>query len=142
LIALTATYALYVRIDAYGVTVGRFWGFVTACVGLAHAVAASIAAVRRGPWLAYTSRTNPALAAGLALVLVLALTPVLSPYRLSASSQQRIALEADSTQRVGSALTYLRFSAGGYGRDSLQELAALTSSNPELAKSAEYTLQT
>ena len=94
-IALTATYALYVRIEAYGLTVGRFWGFVTACVGLAHAVAASIAAVRAGPWLGYTSKTNPLLAAGLALVLILALTPVLSPYRLSASSQQGIALETD-----------------------------------------------
>lgn len=141
LIALTATYALYVRIDTYGMTVSRFWGFATACVALAHAVAASIAAARRGPWLGYTSKTNPILAAALAVVLILALTPVLSPYRLAAASQQRIALETDSKERLSSALTYLRFSAGSYGREALEALAALESSNPELATSAEHALQ-
>jgi hypothetical protein len=140
-IALTATYALYVRMSAYGVTLGRFWGFVTACVGLAHAAAATIAAVRPGPWLGTTSKTNPLLAAALAAVLILALTPALSPYRLSAASQQRIALEAGSTPRRDGALRYLRFESGRYGRDALHALTERTGDAPteELAAAARRT---
>ena len=137
-IALTATYALYVRMSAYGITVGRFWGLVAACVGLAHAAAATIAAARPGPWLGTTSKTNPLLAAALAAVLILALTPALSPYRLSAASQQRIAVEAGATPRRDGALQYLRFEAGRYGRDALHALAERTGDAPteELAAAA------
>jgi len=123
LIALTATYALYVRVDAFGLTVGRFWGLVTAGVGVAHAAAATVAALRSGPWLGFTSTTNPLLAAALVVVLTLALTPVLSPYRLSASSQQGMALRPTAPGQVDGALSYLRFNAGGYGRRALQVLA-------------------
>lgn len=61
----------------------------------------------------------------------LALTPLLSPYRLAARSQFAMALEESSGSTVGSAysgsssMDYLRFSAGKYGRDRLEELSRL-----------------
>jgi hypothetical protein len=50
------------------------------------------------------ARVNVWVALGLITVLMLTLTPVLSPYRIAASSQARLAKPADY-----SSLTYLRF---------------------------------
>jgi hypothetical protein len=135
LVALVAAYALYVRIDALGLTVSRFWGLVTALVAVAHAAAATAAALRRGPWLGLMSKTNPLLAAALAVTLALTLTPVLAPQRLAANSQAAIASEGDARRRVG-ALNYLRFDAGGYGRAAL---ASLGEGADELAAEARAT---
>lgn len=135
-IALVATYALYVRVSAFGLTVGRFWGLVTALVAVAHAAAATAAAVRRGPWLGLMSKTNPLLAAALAVTLTLALTPVLSPHRLAANSQAAVASATDDTQRRTGALSYLQFNAGGYGRAAVARLAEGTGEASELADAA------
>jgi hypothetical protein len=62
-------------------------------------------------------------------VISAALTPLLSPYRLAADSQFRMALanglEAPDGRRT--ALHYLRFDAGQYGRTKLEQLAQLHS---------------
>lgn len=141
-IALTALYALYVRIDAFGLTVSRYWGFIVAVMGTAHTLAHAVAAVKRGPWMRGISRANPLLAALLCTLIVLSLTPVLSPYRLSALSQQRIALAPKDAEQRTSSLQYMRFDGGEYGNAAVKAFAQRSGSaeNEALAQAARDTL--
>ncbi len=124
IVAVTALYALLVRIDEYGITVERVFAVIVALAATAYAIGYSIAAVRRGPWLRGIERINIGVALGIIVVLGLTLTPVASPHRLSASSQYARALQAQG-EELQSSLAYLRFESGAYGRSALQRLAAL-----------------
>jgi|GEM_PF-391957 len=133
-IALTAAYSMYVRTAKYGLTVSRVWAIVVAVVALSYAIGYSYAAIGKSRWMARIAPTNVVVALGVIAVLVLTLTPVLSPYRLAANSQYQRALarQSDKTDdgdytygtSNGSPMHYLRFDAGGYGRNRLAELAA------------------
>jgi hypothetical protein len=137
IVALTALYALIVRSRHYGLTVERFWAFIVAGAALLYSVGYSIAAFKRGAWLAAIGRVNVAVAVALIVIVSAALTPALSPYRLAANSQFRLvqekglaALQADDNNRMrrivyqqNSPLHYLRFDTGSYGRIKLKELA-------------------
>lgn len=125
-VALTALYALWVRIAALGLTVDRSWGLVVALAGLAYSAGYTWAAIRPGPWMAGMGRINIAVALGLIVTVALMLTPALSPPRLAAASQYRVALETADTTRRRDALRYLRFDAGHYGIRRLEQLAAIT----------------
>lgn len=128
IIALTGMYALYLRIDAHGLTVGRVWGCVVASAALLYAVGYSAAAVRPGAWMASIPRVNIVTALFLIAVTALAMTPVLSPYRLAANSQFDFALDYEQKQGANGYSTpfhYLRFNAGQYGLERLRELAAV-----------------
>jgi hypothetical protein len=148
IIASTAAYSLYVRTTNYGLTVSRVWAIVVAVVALAYAIGYSYAAVGKGRWMARIAPANIAIALGVIAVMTLALTPVLSPYRLSANSQYQRALvgESDNTgddndgynRAHASPVHYLRFDAGGYGRD---RLAALAASNNKLLSARAIAMQ-
>jgi hypothetical protein len=138
IVSLTALYALYVRIDAYGATVGRVWAVIVASSALAYSAGYSWSAWRggasAGPWMSGMARVNVVVAVALIATLALALTPLLSPYRIAANSQYRIALskppetaapEPYNASASDSAFTYLRFSAGDYGIDRLEALAEI-----------------
>ncbi len=137
-IALTSLYALYVRIDAFGLTVSRYWGLLVAVIAVAHSMFYAIAAVKRGPWMRGISQANPLLAALLCTLIILSLTPLLSPYRLSTASQQRIALAPKDEEQRRSALQYMRFSSGEYGNAAVQAFAKRSGSveNDALAQAA------
>jgi hypothetical protein len=133
-VSLTALYALYVRIDAYGSSVERVWAVIVACAALAYSIGYTWSAWRRGAgegsWMSGMSRVNVFVAYGLIAILALALTPLLSPYRIAAGSQYRVALakpvESAATRRASdSPFVYLRFSAGDYGVARLERLAKL-----------------
>jgi hypothetical protein len=130
-IALTAVYAMYLRIDAHGLTVSRFWGCVVAAAALVYAVGYAYVAVRGTPWMAGIERINIGAALFLIVVIALALTPILSPYRLAANSQFARVLSAaqakvdDAGSYNKTSFNYLRSSAGGYGRARLAELSTL-----------------
>ncbi len=139
IVALTAAYSLWVRADHYGLTVERVWAFVVAGAGLAYAVGYAMAAARSGRWMAMISRVNVTVAIALIAVISLALTPVMSPYRLAAISQERQVLRqtADEIRRENpdhtayfyqhheSPMWYLEHDAGQYGRDRMAVLAHL-----------------
>jgi hypothetical protein len=129
IIVLTACYAMYLRIDAHGLTVSRFWGCVVAAAGCIYAAGYAYAAVRGTPWMAGIERINIVAALFLIGVIALALTPVLSPYRLAANSQAERALQPLATTEAGyhrnTPFEYLRFSTGSYGRARLIELTSL-----------------
>jgi len=126
-IALTAMYALYVRTTRYGLTVERVWAFVVAGAAMVYSIGYGIAASRGGRWMGGISQVNIVAALALIAVIALALTPILSPYRLAANSQAKIAAaagEADQS-RFDSALVTLRFDTGNYGQEKLGELAKI-----------------
>lgn len=125
IVALTALYALGLRIATFGLTVERAWGLLVALAAVAYAIGYAWAALRRGPWMAGMGRVNVAVALGLMAFIALMLTPVLSPWRLSAGSQYRVALSAEDDKLRDGALRYLRFDAGNLGRRHLARLAVI-----------------
>ncbi len=125
-IALTALYAVAIRINRYGFTVDRVWACVVALVGVAYAIGYSAAVRSKHAWMSGIARVNVGVALALIAVLMLTLTPVLSPYRLAANSQFHLAKahQQTATQNAfGTPLQYLRFDAGRYGVERLRELA-------------------
>lgn len=130
IVALTAVYAVIVRTRTYGLTVERFWALVVGAFAIIYAFGYSWAALRRGRWMAGMGSVNVITAVALMGVLVLALTPILSPFRLAADSQYQRALlwragDEGGLSRIHSPFHYLRFSAGAYGTRRLQQLASL-----------------
>lgn len=136
-ITATALYALIVRSSHFGLTVGRVWGFIVAAAALVYSVGYSIAAFRRGPWLSMASRVNVIAAVALIVVIGLALTPLLSPYRLAAISQYTLIVGGRYTALAHgrpnespflpseSPFDYLGRFCGNYGRRELERLRAL-----------------
>lgn len=129
IVAGTALYALCIRVLEYGLTVDRFFALVVACVALVYSIGYTLAAVRKGPWLNGIERINVGMAIGLMILLGLTLTPIVSPYRLSAASQMAQALARQGEERQ-SALLYLRFEAGGYGIRALRRLEKFAGAAP------------
>lgn len=125
IIGLVAVYALGLRIAAFGFTVERIWGLLVAVAALAYALGYGFAAIRSGPWMAAMGRINVGVALGLIVLISLMLTPLLSPWRLAANSQHRVALESTDEGRSLDAMRYLRFEAGGYGTSRLEQLGEL-----------------
>ena len=129
-IAVTALYALIVRNRHYGLTVERVWALIVGGAALMYSVGYSIAALRKGPWLAMASRVNVIVALTLMVVIGAALTPLVSPYRLAANSQYQLVLDgryaALAQGRQGeSPFVSLAFECGNYGRRELKRLTTL-----------------
>ena len=124
-LAVAALYALGLRVAQYGLTVSRYWGIVVAGAALAYALAYAVAALRPGAWLGGMGRSNILIALALAAVLGASLTPLASPYRLSADSQRARALAATDPEARDAALRHLKLELGGYGAARLRTLAAL-----------------
>jgi len=130
-VALVAIYALWVRVDRYGFTASRFWACVVAGAAFLYSVGYAVAARYGTHWMKSIATVNVGVAMYLIATVTLALTPVLSPYRIAADSQFAKAVEVPSGSKdtPGSSrsthLAYLRFDAGKYGRDRLEELSRI-----------------
>lgn len=124
-VAVAAAYALGLRVAQHGLTVSRYWGLVVAAAALAYSLAYAVAALRPGAWLGGMGRSNILIALALAAVLGASLTPLASPYRLSADSQRSRALAARDPEARDAALRHLKLELGGYGEARLRTLAAL-----------------
>jgi hypothetical protein len=138
IVSTTAFYALMMRSQHYGLTVGRVWALIVAGAALLYSVGYARAAFGGGAWLAGIARVNVVAALALMALICAALTPLLSPYRLAANSQFGIVREKgllhaedERSNRYGimqdTPLRYLRFDSGNYGRAKLRELAELQS---------------
>jgi hypothetical protein len=131
IVAAVAFYALVVRAQRYGLTVERVWAFLVAGAAVMYSVGYSIAALRKGPWLAHMAWVNVAVALVLTAAISAALTPLLSPHRLAANSQFRLVLQGRYPSTTSTAygrispLKYLRFYSGFYGVQRLRQLASL-----------------
>lgn len=130
-IALTAIYAMYLRVETFGFTVPRVWAMIVAVAACIYSIGYGFAARRSDRWMATIASINVATAVFLIVTLSLALTPVLSPYRIAANSQFQLAQQPPPPVRLNrpgqdeSPLHYLRFSAGSYGIARLEELMNL-----------------
>lgn len=120
-VAVLAFYAIAVRVHSYGLTVARAWALLVAAIAIGYAAGYAWTALRSRPWMSGMGAVNVGVALGTVTMLTLMLSPVLSPERLSAASQQARALESQE----GDAFVYLRFGSGRYGRERLRQLAAI-----------------
>jgi hypothetical protein len=127
-----------VREHHYGFTVERVWAFVVAGFAVLYALGYGYAAVTAGRWMARIARVNVTAAFIMMAVLVLTLTPLLSPYRLAADSQYERAIHWSGNsdhphdeQRLAlvTPFHYLRFDAGSYGQARLHLLADPTNAD-------------
>ena len=93
-IALTAIYALALRVERYGFTVSRVWAWIVAIGAVFYSLGYAFAAREKEQWMGSISRVNVITALYLIAALTLALTPLLSPYRIAANSQFALTLKA------------------------------------------------
>jgi hypothetical protein len=122
LIALAALYSMSVRVFDRGLTPSRYWGLMTAVFGLLYSVGYAYASLRSGPWLAAVKQVNVGVAVVLLGTLLVSLTPIADPLRLSVASQLQRALRASTAESRTSALLFLRFNASARGRAALNAL--------------------
>ena len=122
LIALAALYSMSVRVFDRGLTPSRYWGLMTAVFGLLYSLGYAYASLRSGPWLAAVKQVNVSVAVILLATLLVSLTPIADPLRLSVASQLKRALTAATAESRTSALLFLRFDASARGRATLDAL--------------------
>ena len=122
LIALTALYSMSVRLIELGLTPARYWGLVTAIFAVLYAVGYAYASLRAGPWLGAISRVNFGVSVILLTTLLVSLTPIADPLRLSVASQLKRALAASTADARASALRFLRFDSSEHGRNVLNAI--------------------
>ena len=122
IVAVTAFYSLSVRVTDLGLTPPRFWGLFVATFALIFALGYAWASLKESPWMDGVRRINPLVSLLAATSLLLSLTPVADPLRLSIASQLERATRSSSPETVDGALRFLRFSAGAPGRDALDTL--------------------
>jgi len=119
--AALALYALWLRIDQYGFTVTRFFALLVLLLISGYALGYAFAVLRRGKrWLAAIAPVNKGLSWALIALAVLANSPLLDAYRISAASQVA-RLGSDMDEKI---LLYLRFDNGRAGYQALQKLQA------------------
>ena len=85
--AALAGWAVWLRVDQYGLTPNRLAAAMAALLALGYGVAYAAAVLRRGRWMARIRLANTWLALGGVVLAALWLTPVLNAQRLSAASQ-------------------------------------------------------
>ncbi|AAK25381.1 DUF4153 domain-containing protein [Caulobacter vibrioides] len=132
-IVILAGYALWLRIDQYGLTPERVVAGVYLVVAIGFTAGYALAAVKPGPWMKPLERTNPIMAAACVLLLIALFTPIANPARLSVASQVK-RLESGEVAADKFDFQFLRFDAGRYGREALDRLK--THPNAEIAKRA------
>lgn len=125
-VAAIALYAIAVRVGEYGLTTSRVWAILVAVLASTYALGYAWAGLRGERWMAGMGRVNVLVALLTIASLTLLLTPILSPYRLTAASQydRIISASAAGDPDIGPFLT-LRFESGRYGQERLGELARL-----------------
>ena len=124
LIALTALYSVGLRWLDVGLTPPRYWGLVTAIFAALYSMGYAYASVRTGPWMQAIQKVNRNVSAILLATLLLSLTPIADPLRLSVASQLQRALNAETADTQTSALVFLRFESGQLGRKALDDISS------------------
>jgi hypothetical protein len=131
IVVLTAVWSLRIRSGEYGLTPERVWAWIVCAVATACAVGYTVAAFRRGQWMRGMGSVNLVVIVGTMVIVASALTPLLSPYRLTANSQYRRAIADTGEPNIerpawlDDSYRTLRFSAGAYGSAKLEALASL-----------------
>ncbi len=119
-LAVLAAYALYLRIDQYGLTPDRIYALAVLAIGASYAVSYMAGAFSKR-WMRPLEAGNIASAFVTIAVCAAIFSPLADPARLSVDDQMR----RFAAGRVSAAqldVRFLRFEAGRYGRAALERL--------------------
>ncbi|MGB0921302.1 MAG: DUF4153 domain-containing protein [Alphaproteobacteria bacterium] len=124
--AALAFYAMWLRVDQYGLTPDRIYGLAVATIALLVTLAyALVMAVRRRQGWNALRQTNLYLLAPIALIALALISPIADPLRLSAQAQAE-RLRAGKVSAADFDFGVLRFKLGKAGQAALAELRADT----------------
>jgi len=132
-IVVLAAYALWLRVNQYGLTPDRVFAGAYLVVAIGFTIGYAVAALKPGPWMKTLEPTNLIMAAVSVLLLIALFTPIADPARLSVNSQVK-RLERGKVTAEKFDFQFLRFETGRYGRDGLETLK--TDRNTDIAKRA------
>jgi hypothetical protein len=122
-IVILAAYALWLRVNQYGLTPDRVFAGAYLVVAIGFTVGYAVAALKPGPWMKTLEPTNLIMAAVCVLLLIALFTPIADPARLSVASQVK-RLEGGKVTADKFDFQFLRFDSGRYGRLALERLKA------------------
>ncbi len=125
-LAAITFYALYLRIDQYGLTLGRFYGVLFAAAGMLCGLGYAVAVFRKSrAWMDAVPKVNMRMAWMVVVCAVLSHTPLLDPMRWSARNQFR-RISAGDVDAAEFDFGYLRFELGHIGFEMLERIEGLT----------------
>jgi len=130
-LAILAAYALWLRIDQYGLTPERIYAVAVLVVGGCYAVAYAIGAFQ-ARWMRTLEAGNVASAFVMLVVIVALFSPIADPARLSVADQMR-RLESGRIAPEDFDIVFLRFEGARYGDAALRQLVADRSSDDAIA---------
>ncbi len=124
--AAIAFYALYLRVDQYGLTMGRFYAVLFTTGGMLCGLGYALAVFKRtGKWMESVPQVNMRMAWIVVVCAVLVHTPLLDPLRWSARNQFRRISNGDADASEFD-FGYLRFQLGHIGYEMLERIEGLT----------------
>ncbi|MFB9867099.1 DUF4153 domain-containing protein [Vreelandella sulfidaeris] len=141
--SLLAAWALWLRIDQYGLSLDRLWAALLQVLTAAFTVSYSLLLLwRRRSALPYLQRANVSLALLVAVVLIVVNTPLADMRQWVAEHQVKRLLDGLTTVEAFD-VDYLRFQLGQPGTLVLKALAdsEFAQSQPELARRIELSLK-
>ncbi|WP_157952958.1 DUF4153 domain-containing protein [Limnobaculum parvum] len=117
-----ALYAISIRVNEYGWTPVRVWGYLVIIMSVLFSCSYAIAVTRsRRTWLHPLGMINRVLLPGCVALLILANTPLIDPYRISVNDQMNRYL-ASKVDADNLDLSLLRFKTGKRGQEALMFL--------------------
>lgn len=124
-LALIGSYAIGLRVSQYGWTPERVTSVAIALMALIYSCGYLYAAIGRRGWIAPLESVNVFASLSIVAILVLLLTPIADPARLSVDSQlSRLAKGEVTSAKLD--YQFLRFDSGTYGHNVLLRLVAGT----------------
>lgn len=121
-ITVLAGYAIWLRVNQYGLTPERVYGGACVVVAAGYAIGYAIGALKPGAWMKPLEATNITLAFVAVAVLLALFTPIADPVRLSVNSQLA-RLASGKVKPEAFDYDFLRFDAGKRGEAALATLA-------------------
>jgi hypothetical protein len=117
-----AWWALYLRIAQHGLTEQRLWAALVAAMAAIYVVGYALSWLQPARWMHFMARTNIAAAVFLCLALIAFASPLAQVQRLAVGAHMNRVAAANGSLEPD--WKYLRWDAGRFGREALQELAA------------------
>jgi hypothetical protein len=117
-----AWWALYLRIAQHGLSEQRLWAGLVAAMAAIYVVGYALSWLRPERWMYFMARTNIAAALFLCLALIAFASPLAQVQRLAVDAHMNRVTAANGALEPD--WKYLRWDAGRFGREALQELAA------------------
>ena len=131
--SLIASYAIYLRVNQYGWTPDRFESAAVALLACVYGSGYTVAAAQRLPWMKSLETVNVLASVMIIGILVLLLTPIGDPARVSVTSQVA-RLTSGRVSPSGFDYQFLQFDAGRYGLNAIHRLSEST--NPDIRSRA------